>query len=256
MKALSPDLLEDIRKKLSDLQASLDDREEFVEYPLVHELNQEIADAVEDWTKSKLADVFPAQDAPSFTRALADLHQTLSGAERVRIKVGPRSMIMEVEGCMGGPRCRAMLDGKPLGCLPDMIIAAILERIMDTPVRAEVGKSGGACVLRLNPAWLVDLLSDIDTMGAEGLVVICRDRILYSHLPTEKAAAALSESLLFNEEREAGRKSFEVHSMTHMDIRIMLLTYDNVFVSICLRPDADEEGIRKHVSRAIKNSLD
>jgi hypothetical protein len=197
----------------------------------------------------------PAQDTNSFARALADLHQTLSGAERVSIKIGPRSMIMEVEGCSGGKKCRAMLDGKPLACLNDMIIAAILERVMDTPIRAEIGKSKGACVLRLTPAWLVDLLTDIDTMGAEGLVVICRDRILFSHLPNEMAMKALSESVLFHEEREAGGKSVQVSSMTHLDIRIMLLTYGNIFVSVCLRPDADEEGITNYISSAIRKSL-
>jgi hypothetical protein len=248
-------LLEEIQQKLFDLQMSLDGREEFAEYPLVHELNQEIADALEDWTKSRLDVELPAQDIQSFTRALADLHQTLSGAERVSIKIGPRSMIMEVEGCMGGKNCKAMLNREPLGCLNDMIIAAILERVMETPIRAEIGKSGGACVLRLTPAWLVDLLSDIDTLGAEGLVVICKDRILFSHLPTEKAIKALSESLLIHEERNAGGKSMEVSSMTHLDTRIMLLTHGSIFVSVCLRPNANEDAIADCISRAIQKSL-
>jgi hypothetical protein len=249
------DLLEEIQQKLFNLQTSLDGREEFAEYPLVHELNQEIADALEDWTKSRL-DELPAKDAQSFARSLADLHQTLSGAERVKIKMGSRSIIMEVEGCMGGKNCKAMLNGEPLGCLNDMIIAAILERVMDTPVKAELGKSGGACVLRLTPAWLVELLSDIDILGAEGLVVVCGDRILFSHLPTEKAMKALSESLLMHEERDVGGKSMEVSHMVHLDTRIMLLTHGSIFVSVCLRPNAKEDAIADSISRAIEKSLD
>jgi hypothetical protein len=163
---------------------------------------------------------------------------------------------MEVEGCSGGSKCKAMLEGKPMGCLPDMIIAAILERVMDTPIRAEIGKSGGACVLLLNPAWLVELLTDLDALGADGIVVICQDRILYSHLPTEKAAEVVSKGLLIHEERERGGKSLEVNTLTHLDVRLMLLTYGNIFVSICLRPNANEDGIRNQVSRAIRQGLD
>jgi len=256
LKVPPQDLLEDIQQKLSNLQAHLEDREDFAEYPLVHELNREIADALEDWTKSRLEDALPVHDTESLARALADLHQKLSGAERVKIKIGPRSMIMEVEECFGGSRCRAMLNGEPLGCLSDMIIAAILERVMNTPVRAELGKSGGACVLKLTPAWLVELLSDLDKLGAEGVMAICNDRLLFSHLPTDRAAEALSESLMVHEEGASEEGKLAVSRMTHHDARIMLLTYGKIFVSVCLRPDADEQGIVDHISGEILSSMD
>ena len=85
--------------------------------------------------------------------------------------------------------------------------------------------------------------------------MICRDRILFSHLPTEKAMRALSESLLMHDERVAGGESIEVSSMTHLDTRIMLLTHGNIFVSVCLRPNANEDAIADSISKAIDKSL-
>jgi hypothetical protein len=219
----------------------------------VHEVNREIGDAIEEWVKTRLDELVPADDIESFARAMAEIHQEVSGAERIEAKADARSIVLDVFGCNNLHACKIRMGKKKVsGCIPDMIVAAIIQRALDTPVRMEVIASDIGCTKRFTPAWLVDLLSDLDTYGAEGMVVIYNDRILYSHLPSEIEAEALSESVLLNEESPGEEDQLVVRKMVRRDARIMLMKFGKVFVSVCLRPEADEDRIQAQVAGAIQ----
>jgi hypothetical protein len=66
---VSPDLKDMIRARLAELEELMEGRERWISYPLVHEVNREIGDAIEEWVKTRLDELVPADDIwPRYTR--------------------------------------------------------------------------------------------------------------------------------------------------------------------------------------------
>ncbi len=237
-----------ISRILDELEESLEGRGGLANFPLMSRVNNEIADLIERWTSSSLRELGAKGNAETIAHRLAEVHGAISGASEIKIRADARSVVLEVKGCPRMEICR--LKTRARWCMPDMIVAAIVQRAMETPVRMTVDLQGEKCLHEYRPAWLVDLLTDLDIFGAEGLVVLYGDRLLFSHLPTEEHAEALSESVLIREEspgEEASSGDFFCHNR-----KIMLMRFGKVFVSVCLRPEgADETGIREQVAQAL-----
>jgi hypothetical protein len=178
---------------------------------------------------------------------LAELHREISGARRVSVKAGPTSMLLEVRGCPNFSRCSSSSD--PTFCMPDLLIAAVIQRAMQTPVSLAVKRDKHGCTHEYKPAWLANLVSEIEEYGAEGMLVLHRDRIVYSHMPTDRHKAALSEGLLIKEETE------ELHETEYRmhDLRIMMMNFGSISVSVCLKPaGANELRIRERIRVALE----
>jgi len=255
---IDPRLKEEIRRKLADLERSLEGRGASAAFPIVAEVNREIADAIEEWTRIRLDELVEGdRDIQSLSETLAEIHRSLSGARRIGVRADVRSITLDVEGCATFRDCRLRAKGprRNFGCLPDMVVAAILQRVMDTPVRIEVAGDARGCTKKFTPAWLVDLLSGLDPFGAEGLVVVYKDRVMFSHIPSEAEAEALSESLLADEEHpEMGESRFS--EFGRQGKRILLTRLGDVFVSVCLRPNASEGEVQQHVLKAIQRAVE
>ena len=259
--SISQELLEIVSRRLDQLESSAAEREEFAGCFLAKEMNTEVADAIEEAMQSELSSLFPTSDLESFGRALSELHRSLSGAREVRVRPDARSIIVEVEGCRDFESCQLRHRGRKYsGCLPDMIIAAVIQRVLGTPVKMEIaGGRRPACTKIFSPAWMVELLADLDVIGAEGFVVAYGDRVVFRHLPSEAKAEALNESVLLREERRAiSRKtgSPDVRRMVHKNVRLMLMDFGSVSVAVCLRPKAQEEEIARHLTDSILAALE
>ncbi len=254
--AIDPRLRKEIGRKLAELERSLEGRAASAAFPMVAEVNREIADAIEEWTKIRLDELVEGErDIQSLSETLAEIHRSLSGASRIGVRADVRSIILDIEGCATFRDCRLRtMPRRHFGCLPDMIVAAILQRVMDTPVRIEVTGDARGCTKRFTPAWLVDLLEGLDPFGAEGLVVVYRDRVMFSHLPSEAEAEALSESLLADEEH-LGASESRLSEFGRQGRKILLTRLGDVFVSVCLRPNASEGEVQQHVLRAIQRAV-
>lgn len=255
--SIEDDLGEIIRRKLEDLERSLEGRAKWAGYPIVCQTNREIGEEIETWTKTRLDSLLMGkQDIQSFAKTLARIHKEISGASEVRVKADARSIYMEVEGCSNSDTCKIRTRaGRLSGCLPDMIIAAILQRVMETPVRLEIGGDDRVCTKRFSPAWLVELLDDLDTVGGEGLVVLYRDRVIFSHLPSKLGAEALSKSVLYHEENPAGGRTLEVRGLTLRKRKILLMSLGEVFVSVCLRAGTPENRVRERIEDVIRRAV-
>lgn len=255
--AIDRSLRDRIRRRLAELDGLLANQEARAGYPVVHELNREIGDAIEEWTNLRLEElVREKEDIGSFAQTLTDIHRSISGARTIRVSADSRTITMEVQGCTGYDDCRLRTrPGRVYGCLPDMVIAAILQRALDTPIKMEMTSKAGRCIKRFSPAWMVDLLQDLNDSGAEGLVVVYKDRVLFSHFPDEAGAEALSESILLNEERQDLCTATDLSIPSH-GRKVMLMKIQDVFVSICLRPGCDEVLVREKISEAIRSALE
>lgn len=254
---ITKDLAERIKEKLGDLEKSLEGREMWAGYPLVCETNREIGKEIESWTKTQLESLFQGErDIQSFAEDLGEIHRQISGAKEVRVKADARSIYMEVEGCINFKGCGIRgQSGRLYGCLADMIVAGILQRALKTPVKMELGGGPHSCTKRFSPAWLAEVLGDLDKVGAEGLVVLYKDRVLFSHLPTSDQAEALSNSILFNEENPAQTGSLDVQHLQVHNTKMVLMRLEDVFVSVCLQPGADEDLVRERVMSVIRQAV-
>jgi len=254
---ITKDLAERIKRKLDELEKSLEGREIWAGYPLVCETNREIGEEIEAWTKTELESLFQDQrDIQAFAEDLAEIHRQISGAREVRVRADARSIYLEVEGCTNFQRCGIRgQSGRLYGCLADMIVAGILQRALKTPVKMELGGGPHSCSKRFSPAWLADVLGDLDKVGAEGIVVLYKDRVLFSHLPTGEGAEALSDSILFNEENPADTDSLEVRHLEIHNTKMVLMRLGDIFVSVCLQPGASEEMVREKVIHVIRQAV-
>ncbi len=254
--AMDRRLREEIRLKLASLEHSLEGRSPSAAFPIIAEANREIADAIEEWTKFTLEELVGGErDVRSIAETLAEIHRSLSGARRTRVRADARSIILDVEGCTRLHDCRLRsMPAKQLGCLPDMIVAAILQRVMDTPVRIEFAGDARRCTKRFTPAWLVELLSDLDPLGAEGLVVVYKDRVMFSHLPSEAEAEALSESLLLEEEHRESRQ--QLSEIERQGRRILLTRHGDIFVAVCVPAGTSGSKVQRRILNAIQRSID
>jgi hypothetical protein len=249
-------ILGDLRRRLAELEKSMEGRSGFAGHYLARELSMDVAQTIEKWTEENLPDLLPLDDVDSIGRVLGEIHRVISGADDVRVSTGHRSITIDVRGCRDFDLCPMREKGSAyVGCPADMIVAAILQKAMDTPVRVRIEGGERYCRQVFSPAWLVDLLKDLDRLGAEGLVVTCSERILFTHLPTEAQALALSETVMMNEERPPESRERVVRYTEHRDIRLLLLNYGTVFVSVCLQPGAQEEMIAERIAAAVEREL-
>jgi hypothetical protein len=249
-------ILGDLRRRLADLERSMEGRSEFAGHPLARELSCDVAETIEKWAEENFPDLIPLEDLDSIGRVLAEIHRMISGADDVKVSTGPRSITIDVRGCRDFDSCPMREKGSPfVGCPTDMVVAGILQKAINTPVRVRVEGGQRYCRQVFSPAWLVDLLRDLDKLGAEGLVVTCSERILFTHLPTEAHAAALGETVMMNEESPVEGRGKVVRHMEHRNIRLMLLNYGRVFVSVCLQPGAQEELIATRIAGAVEREL-
>jgi hypothetical protein len=249
---LDPELKERIDHLLDGLEAAVEDRSFLAGHPMMWEVRNEIGDLLEDWARERLGQVLrDPTNTQLIARSLAEIHSEVSGAKKVSVSSSTRSMVMEVKGC---PKYRQCSTKSRLGwCFSDMIIATLIQRAMETPVVTEVRHSHGSCIHEHRPAWLIQLVSDLDRFGAEGMVMLYGDRVLFSHLPSEKHAEVLSEGLLLNEESDEG--SLPVNDIYCQNRKIMVMRFGKVFISVCLRPEgADERGIRGHIESALNKA--
>ncbi len=246
-----------ISKELSDLEEKLQNRENWASYPIVCEINRQIGNEIESWTKSRIGDLGKdAISTESFSKQLARIHKELSGAERVDIRTESRSMVMEVQGCNGFDSCEIRKKRSLThGCLPDMVVAAILQKYMDTPVKMRIKSTDRVCRKEFTPAWMVDLLTDLDTAGVAGLVVLYKDRVLFSHMPSDEEAEALSESVLIREENPKSTDRVKTERITRSDRKILLMSLEDVFMSVCLRAGAPVEKAERRISELMKRTV-
>lgn len=247
---LDPELKERIDRLIEGLEVAVKDRSSLADHPMMWEIRNEIGDLIEDWARERLGNVLrDPTDAQLIAGALAKIHSEVSGAKKVSVNASTRSMVMEVDGC---PRYRQCSTKSRLGwCFSDMVVAALIQRAMETPVLTEVRHSNGRCIHEHKPAWLIQLVSDLDRFGAEAMVLLYGDRVLFSHMPTEEHAEVLSEGLLVNE--ESGEGSLPVNDIYCHNRKIMVMRFGKVFVSVCLQTEgADESGIRGHIESALR----
>ena len=159
---------------------------------------------------------------------------------------------MEVDGCSNLAKCSGSV--KTI-CLPDLVVAAVIQRLLQTPVRLSVSRHQQTCRHEYKPAWLAQLVSEIAEYGAEGMAVLRGEQVIFSHLPTDAHARALSESIIINEESSARLRlpDREVHCYNR---RVMMMRLGRILVSVCLKAEgADEAEIRERVERAVLGSV-
>ncbi len=246
-----------VMRKLSELEKSMHNRERWAAYPVICEVSREIGEEIENWTELKLKELGRGEtDTQSFAEELARVHRKISGASRVRVEAGPRSIVMDVEGCDDFEVCRIRREDNPShGCFPDMIVAAVLQRYLDTPVKMSIESDDRRCRKTFTPAWMVEALRDLDTVGVAGLVLLYRDRVLFSHMPTQAEAEALSESLLLHEENPEYPEEMETKELTHRNRKLVLLRLGDVFMSACLRPGASVQRAQRSISQMMTQTL-
>jgi len=253
---IGPELRSWIRQEVSQLQRAISGRNDPSVFAEVYESNRRIADEIERRNRTQLHEIVEAGDLESLGEFLAQVHREISGVKDVSVSVGTRRISMKVSGCSKLGYCNVRSRGKTyFGCVADMVVAAILQRALNTPVKIEVVASPGVCCKEFSPAWLVELLKGLDAIGVQGLVVVYKDRVLFSQLPSGAEAEALSQSLLINEEELRDRKVLEVRELQCPGRRIILVKEGDLFVSLCLRMDADEKKVQRHVTDAVKKAV-
>ena len=135
-------------------------------------------------------------------------------------------------------------------CPADLLDAAVIQRAMDTPVRLVAAKGADQCIHVFEPAGFDELVTDLEDLGGEAIIIIRGDRLVLKHAPSEKHAEVLSGGLLVHEELNPGEPLETVDRYGNRDI--MLTRFGRTFVSVCLRREgADRERIRERISRAV-----
>ena len=254
--SIGPELRNWIKEEVSRLENVIKGRTDPSVFAVVYEFNKRIADELEKRNRTQLQELVEAGDLRSLGEFLARVHKEISGAKEISVTVSARKISMEVRGCSQLGYCNVRSRGRTyFGCVADMVVAAILQRALSTPVKIEVVASPGGCAKRFSPAWLVELLEDLGSFAVEGLVVVYKDRVLFSQLPSDADAEALSQSLLINEEELLDKKVVEVREVPCPDRKILLVKEGDLFVSLCVRLDTDEQRIQRHISAAVKKAV-
>ncbi len=229
------------------LEQCLSGREWF-EAQALPEICEEMSEMIEDLAQSTISGLAGAPTAAgSITGILAEIHREMSGANSVRLRGDSKNMLMEVDGC---PNLGWCFGNAKRICVPDLVVAALIQRILETPVDLSVDRRQRTCRHEYRPAWLAQLLSELAEYGAEGMVVLRGEKVIFSHVPTDEDARALSESVMIKEESVAGvppNRDIYCHNR-----KIMMMRLGGVFVSVCLRAEgANETEIRERVQRAV-----
>jgi len=246
---LDPELKDSIDSILARLERVAGGGGDLQNQTALLEVRMELGDLLDDWARRRLGNALGSPvDLQLVARSLAEIHMELSGAESVSVRANGRSMVMEVNNCPGYRSCSS--KSSVSWCLSNMVVAAIMQRAMQTPVMTDVHLKKGGCVHEHRPAWLVELVSELDQFGAEGMVMLYGDRLLFSHLPSDEQAEMLSEELMRHEESGTGLPS---GGIKYRNRKIMLLHFGKIFVSICLKTGgADEDRIRGHIESTLR----
>jgi hypothetical protein len=257
MEALrSPEVQQRIGGIVNRLLDSLGDAESLSDYRAIVDVNEKIFSLMDGWAREEIEElVSEPMTVGGAASLLAQIHREISGAERVEAVAGARSINLAVTGCPGYELCRV----KPRGgwCWLDMVLSAIIQRAMETPVTIHAAKDGGVCLHGFEPAWLAELLADLEGLDVEALSVMSGDRLVFFHAPTEESREALSEGILFREEnppKDAGESPHGPNSrqIASGDRRMLLITAGGTSMAIYPRPrKGNEEKIKRKILRAM-----
>jgi hypothetical protein len=166
-------------------------------------------------------------------RGLSDIfsrvHAAVLQPRGINVENGERSVEISVAGCRRSGSC-GIPDGSVLGCLPDRLVSAIMQALLETPVGLRVSREDGICTRRFSPVWLVELLAILRDLDVRSFVVLYGDRVVHSFISSEADGEVLNRAVLKND--EADRDEMVPQILSFGGIEAVMFQNGKLFVAV------------------------
>ncbi len=248
----------EIEQAFEEALARLHDRERWASVRVMWEAAEKLADKMESWSGKKMEEVVGDVRLQSLMDDLAEMHGWISGASVTRARTHTKRATLSVEGCRRLSACRSgsttASRRNACRCFADLAMAAILQRAAKTPLRIETTIDRNACLKTITPAWFIDMLTSLEGLGVEGVVILSGDRVHFSDIPSDADAKALSEALITEEEaRTSG--GLEGGGLIDLEGRKLIsVRFGGLWVSATLGPDSDPDRAYSRLSEAVRRA--
>jgi hypothetical protein len=233
----------------SEMVKSFSDRSGWERIPLFSTACRATASQIEEWMGRRLDSLLtPPLTVRSLAEDLAELHGRITGAETTLASVDAKEVVFEVKGCPDLSRCSRIgaadrssasyTEWPPSGqpCPADLVVGGILQAATQTPVRIFTSWEEHTCRKSILPAWYADVISGLEGIGVESILILYADRILLSHYSSTQDAEVLSKVVLAQEER--GSEVRKVESVASGAARMICARSGDLTVSVCLESES------------------